>query len=155
MNKWKQLCCGWLSQLLWYNYKWAVTGDSCLLYVLYVGVFKYFRQRGQKLDCPWNWSTRPLGKTLTPTMSSWGQLCLYGLLLWLSGVFGAIDVLPGTPDCIYVFVQSPLLFHYFAKFQSSHKMKKIIIIIHGFYTALFSALKQTRMWYWISDCILL
>ena len=70
------------------------------------------------------------------------------MLVWTSpviGVFGAIDVLPGTPDCIYVFVQSPLLFHYFAKFQSSHKMKKIIIIIHGFYTALFSALKQTRM----------
>ena len=69
----------------------------------------------------------------------------------MSGVFGATDVLPGTPDCIYSFMRSPLLFHHFAKFQSTHKMKKIIIIIHGVYIALFSALKQTHCAYVTCD----
>ena len=44
---------------------------------------------------------------------------------------------------LFIYAVTPPL-HYFAKFQSTHKMKKIIIIIHGVYIVLFSALKQTH-----------
>lgn len=75
-----------------------------VIFCLHVYWCLYFRQREQKLDCPWNWSTRPQGKTLIPTMFNSGQLCLYWLLMWVTAVVGDRNFPPSTLDWLHPFI---------------------------------------------------